>query len=145
VSLQTSQESCATCHATINPLGFPLERFDAVGRRRDAENGKAIDTAGHYETRAGTDARFAGPRELAKFLADTEETHDAFAQQLFQHLVKQPVRAYGLDEPKKLQEAFSQSGYSIRKLVVEIATDASQPPPDPAGPAASPNGTADAK
>ena len=34
VSLQTSPKSCQMCHGMINPLGFTLEHFDAVGRFR---------------------------------------------------------------------------------------------------------------
>ena len=68
----------------INPLGFALEKFDSVGRYREMENGKQIDASGHYETRAGDSAQFIGARELATFLANSEETHDAFAQQMFQ-------------------------------------------------------------
>jgi hypothetical protein len=39
--------TCASCHMRIDPLGFPLERFDAVGRWRDTYNdGKPVhDTA----------------------------------------------------------------------------------------------------
>jgi hypothetical protein len=127
IALQTNQESCVGCHSVINPLGFALEEFDAVGRHREMENGKAIDVSGHYETRAGSVAQFAGARELATFLADSDEAHDAFAQQMFQQFVKQPVRAYGLERPKQLREIFAQSGYNIRKLLVEIAVIASQP------------------
>jgi mono/diheme cytochrome c family protein len=127
IALQTNQESCVGCHAVINPLGFALERFDAVGRHREMENGKSIDVSGHYQTRTGSDAHFAGARELAAFLADSDEAHDAFAQQMFQQFVKQPVRAYGLEKPKELREIFAQSGYNIRKLLVEIAVIASQP------------------
>ena len=39
--------------------------------------------------------KFDGVRELATFLADSEEAHTAFVQQLFHYLVKQPVRAFG--------------------------------------------------
>ncbi len=127
IALQTSQESCVACHSIINPLGFTLEQFDAVGRHRDIENGKSIDVSGQYETRTGSIARFSGPRELATFLADSDEAHDAFAQQMFQQFVKQPVRAYGLEKPKQLREIFARSGYNIRKLLVEIAAIASQP------------------
>ena len=38
--------------------------------------------------------KFDGARELAAFLAGSEETHDAFVEQLFHYLVKQPIRAY---------------------------------------------------
>lgn len=38
--------SCAQCHRLMDPVGFSLERFDAVGRWRDMEAGEAIDAAG---------------------------------------------------------------------------------------------------
>lgn len=126
IALQTSQESCVSCHSVINPLGFALEQFDAVGRHREIENGKTIDVSGRYETRTGSVAHFTGARELAAFLANSDEAHDAFAQQMFQHFVKQSVRAYGLQRPTELAEIFARSGYNIRKLLVEIAVVASQ-------------------
>ena len=39
-------KACARCHDVIDPLGLPLEKFDAVGRRRHHEDGVAIDAAG---------------------------------------------------------------------------------------------------
>ena len=53
VALQTKPEACQTCHAMINPLGFTLENFDAVGRFRDGGGGKPIDATGGYQTRDG--------------------------------------------------------------------------------------------
>ena len=38
--------SCASCHDLIDPVGFSLENFDAVGRWRDIEEGKSIDASG---------------------------------------------------------------------------------------------------
>jgi hypothetical protein len=41
--------TCAGCHLRIDPLGFPLESFDAVGRTRTAyQDGKAVDTTGEF-------------------------------------------------------------------------------------------------
>jgi hypothetical protein len=37
---------CASCHNLIDPLGLPLEKFDAVGRRRSVEDGAPIDASG---------------------------------------------------------------------------------------------------
>ena len=37
VAFQTSPAACATCHTLINPLGFSLEQYDAVGRLRKEE------------------------------------------------------------------------------------------------------------
>jgi hypothetical protein len=38
--------ACATCHDMIDPVGFALENFDAVGRWRTTEEGKAVDASG---------------------------------------------------------------------------------------------------
>jgi mono/diheme cytochrome c family protein len=45
VEKHTSDPRCATCHAKIDPLGFSLEGFDAIGGRRDKDlSGRPIDT-----------------------------------------------------------------------------------------------------
>ncbi len=124
ITLQTSQASCVACHGVINPLGFALEEFDAVGRFRAEENGKGLDVTGFYESRAGPTVEFTGARQLGAYLAGSEEVHAAFCQQMFQHLVKQPVRAYGLDKPRQLQASFAESGHSVKKLIVAIAVTA---------------------
>ena len=36
---------CATCHATMDPLGFALENYDAIGRWRESDEGAPIDSA----------------------------------------------------------------------------------------------------
>src|SRR5262249_51455243 len=69
VALQTRPQSCLACHGVINPLGFTLENFDAVGRYRDKENDRPIDATGAYQTRAGKVVKFTGLGDLATFLA----------------------------------------------------------------------------
>jgi mono/diheme cytochrome c family protein len=128
VTLQTKPESCQSCHGMINPLGFTLEHFDAVGRYRKDEKGQSIDETGSYETRAGETVKFAGVRDLAVFLAGSEETHTAIVQQMFHHLVKQPVRAYGPQTLANLRRFFAAHDFNLRKLMVEImATSALTP------------------
>ncbi len=63
-----------------------------------------------------------GARELAAFLAGSEETHAAFVEQLFHYMVKQPVRAFGTDRAERLRRFFAENGFHIRRLLVEIAT-----------------------
>jgi len=121
VALQTSPDGCQVCHTKINGLGFTLENFDAVGRYREQEREKLIDPTGRYTDRSGVEVDFPGPHELAKFLASSDDTHRAFVNRAFQHLVKQPPAAYGANTLDKLTEKFRQSGYSVRELIVEIA------------------------
>lgn len=121
VAMQTKPEACQTCHAVINPLGFTLEHFDAVGRFRDKDRDKPINASGEYLTRDGKRVSFSTVDELAKFLVANPETHEAFVEQMFHHLVQQPVRAYGADRLDKLTKSFVAGDFNIRKLTVEIA------------------------
>jgi hypothetical protein len=41
-----SDPSCASCHELMDPVGFALENFDAIGRWREFENGKTVDAEG---------------------------------------------------------------------------------------------------
>jgi hypothetical protein len=138
VALQTRPGACQTCHGVINPLGFTLEHLDAIGRFRERDNGRPVDASGSYVTRSGRTVRFAGVRDLARFLADSEEAHAAFVEQLFHHLVKQSIRAHGDRVPDELRERFARGNFNIRKLAVDIMTasaltgrpgEAALPPP----------------
>ncbi len=57
--------TCANCHLKIDPLGFPLERFDAVGRVRDKyPDGQAIDVTGEFADKT----TISGSDGLLKYL-----------------------------------------------------------------------------
>ncbi len=61
--------ACANCHVRIDPLGFPLEAFDAVGRLRTTyEDGTAIDVTGELADKS----TLVGADGLLKFLATRE-------------------------------------------------------------------------
>ncbi|MCU0705413.1 MAG: DUF1592 domain-containing protein [Fimbriiglobus sp.] len=124
VALQTKGANCQTCHNVLNPLGFPFEGFDAIGKLRTKDNSKEIDTTGRYLTKAGEEKLFKGPVDLAHFLADSPEVHEAFATQMFHHLIQQPVRAFGANRTAELRDSFAKSSYNIRTLAAEIAASA---------------------
>ena len=128
VLLQTRPATCMTCHAIINPLGFTLEHFDAVGRYREKDKDKPVDARGSYQTRDGKTVKVIGARELGTFLASRPETHSAFAEQLFHHLAQQSVQAYGSNALEELRRSFAGNGFHVRKLVVEVMATAALKP-----------------
>ena len=130
IARQTAPKSCTGCHSMINPLGFTLENFDALGRFRVKDKGKAVDASGHYKTIEGKTLQFKGAPELGRFLADSPEAHAAFVQRLFQHTVHQSIHAYGLDRHERLTKNFVNGGYHIRRLLIELIADATLHPRD---------------
>lgn len=120
----TKDENCMACHGIINPLGFTLEHYDAVGRWRDLDNHKPVDAVSQYVTVDDEEVTLRGPRDLAEHAAGSRAARRGFIQQLFQQTVKQPHGAFGADTVQKLEESFVKSGYHIRNLLVEIVTAA---------------------
>jgi hypothetical protein len=118
VSLQTQASTCMACHGIINPLGFTLEHFDAVGRYREQDNGKPVDSTGVYHSRSGKAVTVNNARELGAFLVDSDEAQSAFVEQMFHNLVQQPIRAYGPSALDDLRRSFAKNDYNIRKLAI---------------------------
>ncbi len=52
--------TCAGCHALMDPLGLPLESFDAIGKYRTTDNGLPVDPSGAFDGQAVADARGLG-------------------------------------------------------------------------------------
>ena len=65
----TNKTSCMSCHVTINPLGFALENFDAVGRFRTTDNSKPVNPVSDYTTSDGDTVKLSGPRDIATHAA----------------------------------------------------------------------------
>jgi hypothetical protein len=131
VALQTQPEACQGCHAMINPLGFTLENFDAIGRFRELEKKQPIDASGSYQTQSGEVKKFHGEKQLAAFLAASDESQTAFVKQLFHHTVKQPIRAYGPNCLHDLQQRFAKNEYNVHKLLLEIVATSAKPAAEP--------------
>jgi hypothetical protein len=71
--------SCAICHQKLDPLGFGLENFNAVGEWRAQDNKKNIDASG--ELPGGL--KFSGPAELRKvLLGKADQFRSCFAEKL---------------------------------------------------------------
>jgi hypothetical protein len=67
--LHRANAACASCHDRIDPLGFALENFDAIGRWREQDGGKPVDNSGQLID--GT--KFKGPAELKNALLDRKD------------------------------------------------------------------------
>jgi hypothetical protein len=111
-ALHRTEPQCLQCHRRIDPIGFGLENFDAVGRWREidtdapgatAESGPPVDASGAF---FGGPA-FASFAELRAILATKEE---AFARGFTKALVE-----YALGRP---------CGFSDEQLIDEIVTAA---------------------
>jgi hypothetical protein len=122
----TRSGGCMTCHSMINPLGFSLENFDAVGRWRTKDNNKPVNPVSEFTTHEGQLVRLTGPRDIVNYVASNPAGHRAFIRHLFHHLVKQEPTAYGPATLDNLQKVFAANNCHIQKLMIDIALVAAQ-------------------
>jgi hypothetical protein len=122
VAQLTRPQACQSCHSVINPLGFSLEHYDAVGRFRMDDHDQPINSASEYITDDGETIHLTGPRDVAEFAAGSEQAQDAFIEHLFNQMVKQPMLAYGSEVMDQLRQSFVASQFNVRALMVHIAS-----------------------
>jgi len=95
LEIHRDKPSCAGCHAKIDPLGFGLENFDAIGRWRDQDvNGKPVDSLAVMPG----DITFSTPAELKKLLLTSDELFlRNLARRMLSYAVGRQLEYY--DEP----------------------------------------------
>lgn len=112
----SQNEECAGCHALLDPPGFALENYDAVGLWRDRENDVLIDASGNLP---GVGA-FSGPVELVQKVAANPITHACFAEQWQKFGYGRVLDAADACNREQLTAAFDQSGHNIKELLVAL-------------------------
>ena len=100
----SSEASCAKCHQRIDPFGFALESFDAIGRRRDNDlAGRAIDT----KTKLPDGSEIEGLGGLRDYLL--ENRRDTFLRQFCRKLLGYTIgRETQLSDEPLLAEMMAQ-------------------------------------
>jgi hypothetical protein len=112
---------CAGCHAQLDPLGFSLENYDAVGLYRATEGGVMIDPSG--EVPDMPDGIVSGPIELAQKLAANEEVQNCFASKWLDFAYGQTLHTSNAADQctrEQLAASFRASGFNVKQLLVDL-------------------------
>jgi mono/diheme cytochrome c family protein len=109
--------TCAACHARMDPLGFGLENFDAVGEWRTADGKVPIDSTGSLP-----DGRsFAGPDGLKSILtADRSAFTECLTAKLLTYALGRGLEHYDNSTVREIALHVAASDYRFSKLVLEI-------------------------
>ena len=117
--------ACSSCHKLMDPIGFGFEQYDAIGRYRTSDGGKAIDASGEVVRTRDMDGAFSGVSELAQKLAASAEVRECMARQWFRFMLSRFEQSGDECSLNNLFEAFRAADSNLNvlpKAVVE--TDA---------------------
>ncbi|MFO0726833.1 MAG: DUF1592 domain-containing protein [Myxococcota bacterium] len=115
LATHATDNGCAGCHARMDPIGFGLEHFDAVGAYRDLDNGLPVDSA---TTMDGT--AFDGPSALGSLLKNNTSATRCLVRTLFRQAVGRIE--VGSEDPSLaiVDQRFASSGYRMKALLEEL-------------------------
>ena len=108
---------CAGCHARMDPLGFGLENFDAIGAWRTDVAGTPVDAAGQLVT----GEHFDGPVELKqRLLEHKDEFIRNLTEKMLSYALGRGIEPCDWSSVRKIARAVRQDEYRAEKLVLEI-------------------------
>jgi hypothetical protein len=108
---------CANCHAPMDPLGFALENFDAVGKWRTVDANAPVDASGVLVD--GT--AFTGPAELRQaLLARGPQVVRTAAEKMLTYAIGRGLESYDAPVVRQIQRSAAAGGNRWSALVLAV-------------------------
>lgn len=109
--------ACANCHAKMDPIGFALENYDAVGAFRTKDGSFEIDASGEF----ADGSKFAGPGDLKSILlAKREDFVRCLTEKMLTYALGRGIEYYDRPTIEKIVAALPGQEYKIQSLIREI-------------------------
>ncbi|MEO8256655.1 MAG: DUF1592 domain-containing protein [Acidobacteriota bacterium] len=111
--------TCAACHRMMDPPGFALENFDAIGAWRTDDSGGAIDASAQL----GDGTRIAGAVGLREALLSRPDVIvGTITEKLLTYALGRGVGHYDMPAVRAIERAAARSQYRFSSLVIGIVT-----------------------
>ncbi len=118
LSAHRDNPACASCHMTIDPVGFAMENYDALGRWRDYEDGVLVDVTGGLPGSAQTERGVAG---LEDALLDRPELFaGTLTRKLLTFALGRGVEHYDSPAVRRILREAEPDGYRFSAIVLGI-------------------------
>jgi mono/diheme cytochrome c family protein len=114
LEMHRTNPSCAGCHVKMDPLGFSLENFDAVGAYRTSDVGQPIDVSAVMPD----GAKFAGLSGLQQILMTRkDEFTAAFTDRLLTYALARGIDAHDRPAVRTISRAAAADDYRIQTII----------------------------
>jgi hypothetical protein len=111
-----NKAACYSCHVRLDPPGFALERFNAIGQWRERDGGQAVDARGEWNGMA-----FDGPAGFKRaLLKKPDEFTRGFIEHLLSYALGRKLALSDLTTVSEIQRAVQADGYRFSRVITEI-------------------------
>jgi hypothetical protein len=108
---------CAACHTRMDPLGFALENYNAIGQWRAQDAGQTIDASGHLP--GGKE--FSGSAEMKAILASNQKAFaECLTEKLMIYALGRGLEGYDRTATKKIVAGLAANDYKFSSLITGI-------------------------
>lgn len=109
--------ACSSCHNFIDPLGFALENFDAIGMWRSESGGEAVDSA----SRLWDGTEMSGPQGLYEALLERRELFvEAFVEKMLTYALGRRVEYFDMPTVREIVSKAEAADYRLSAIVQGI-------------------------
>ena len=118
-----SKPTCNACHGVMDPLGFALENFDAIGEWRSQDRWAGIPIDASSELIDGT--KISGPADLRKaLLKRSPQFVQTFTEKLMTYALGRSVEYYDMPTVRQIVRDAARENYRFSSLVMGIVKSA---------------------
>ena len=108
---------CASCHKRMDPLGFALENYDAIGKWRTQDGSFPVDSSGVLPNGKS----FTGPAAMRKILGDMRpELSRSLTEKLLIYSLGRGLERYDRPTVRTITRKLADQGYGFQTLVLEV-------------------------
>jgi hypothetical protein len=117
LEVHRNRPECASCHKTMDQIGFGLENFSPIGTWRTDVADAPVDASGELPD----GSKFTGPSELKRLLLQRKDEFTRnVTERMFSYAVGRGVEQTDWLTIRKIARAVAQDGYKTQRLVLEI-------------------------
>jgi hypothetical protein len=111
-----SDPNCFSCHSRIDPPGFSLESFDAIGKLRTHDGTQPVDASGVWN-----DTQFNGPAAFKAALRKREQEFvRGFVEHLMSYALGRPIEHFDMPAVNKIVDDATADDYRLSRIIEGI-------------------------
>lgn len=117
-----SVSPCKDCHVSMDPIGFGLGNYDAVGKWATKDpQGRDIDVTGTVYAIDGNDASYEGPKALIQMLVGSKQVQSCVTKKWLRFALGRAETDEDQLSVDRIGQTFDASGHNLRELMLAIA------------------------
>jgi hypothetical protein len=139
LAMHTTEKMCAGCHSLVDPIGFGLEKFDAIGQRRDKLKLTFNQQVGEGEKRADRkvttveldldttgqvaglpNSEFTSPKELGAVLAASPQCQECVVKQYFRYVAGRTEAPADRPMIRSVLADFRRSDFKFKEMIISM-------------------------